>query len=98
MGTVLVVAGLMWSLIGGGHGHGQNFVYVEDTDRLPPDTSLPGTSSTDVDLIDVDHDGDLDLFIAEGTDSPAPRPNRLLLNDGQGRFVDVSVTHLPQPP
>jgi hypothetical protein len=74
---------------------GQSFVFVEETSRLPPDTTLPGTSSTDVDLVDVDGDGDLDLFVAEGTDSPAPRPNRLLLNDGSGIFTDVTATHLP---
>ncbi len=73
----------------------QDFFFVEETSRLPPDTTEPGTSSTDVDLIDVDGDNDLDLFIAEGTDSPAPRPNRLLLNDGTGVFTDVSATHLP---
>ena len=76
-------------------GHGQNFYFVEESHRLPPDTSLPGTSSTDVDLVDVDGDGDLDLFIAEGTDTPAPRPNRLLLNDGTGAFADATATHLP---
>jgi hypothetical protein len=65
---------------------------------VPADMSLPGTSSTDVDLVDVDADGDLDLFVAEGTDSPAPRPNRLLLNDGSGVFGDVSATHLPPGP
>ena len=48
-----------------------------------------------MDLVDVDNDGDLDLFIAEGTDSPAPRPNRLLLNDSSGEFFEVSATHLP---
>jgi FG-GAP-like repeat len=79
----------------GAQGHGQNFFFVEETSRLPADTTLPGTSSTDVDLVDIDDDGDLDLFIAEGTDSPAPRPNRLLLNDGAGVFSDVSATHLP---
>ena len=79
----------------GSAGRGQNFFFVEETSRLPPDTTLPGTSSTDVDLVDVDDDGDLDLFVAEGTDSPAPRPNRLLLNDGTGVFTDVSATHLP---
>ena len=74
---------------------GQSFLFVEETFRLPPDSTLPGTSSTDVDLVDVDGDGDLDLFVAEGTDSPAPRPNRLLLNDGRGVFTDVTATHLP---
>ncbi len=76
-------------------GRVRNFIFTEEPSRLPPDTTLAGTSTTDVDLVDVDKDGDLDLFIAEGTDSPAPRPNRLLLNDGTGTFTDVSATHLP---
>jgi FG-GAP-like repeat len=74
---------------------GQSFSFVEESGRLPPDTTLPGTSTTDVDLVDIDADGDLDLFIAEGTDSAEPRPNRLFLNDGTGVFSDVSATHLP---
>ena len=73
----------------------QSFFFLEESARLPPDTSAPGTSSTDVDLVDVDADGDLDLFVAEGTDSAAARPNRLMLNDGAGVFADVSGTHLP---
>lgn len=90
--SVAIVAG---TIPASTQGHGQNFFFVEETSRLPPDTTLPGTSSTDVDLIDVDADGDLDLFVAEGTDNPSPRPNRLLLNDGLGFFTDVSATHLP---
>jgi hypothetical protein len=73
---------------------GQNFVLLEEP-RLPTDTSLPGTSTTDVDLVDVDGDGDLDIFKAEGTDSVAGRPNQLLLNDGAGRFFDDSAVRLP---
>jgi hypothetical protein len=53
---------------------GQSFFFVEESGRLPLDTTLPGTSTTDVDLVDVDGDGDLDLFIAEGTDSPGSPP------------------------
>jgi hypothetical protein len=94
-GVRLIVAAIVCSVTLGAQGHGENFFFVEETARLPPDTTLPGTSSTDVDLVDVDADGDLDLFVAEGTDSPAPRPNRLLLNDGGGVFTDVSATHLP---
>ncbi len=94
--SILVVSiALLGTIRTAADGPRQDFFFVEETFRLPPDTTLPGTSSTDVDLVDVDADGDLDLFIAEGTDSPAPRPNRLLLNDGTGHFTDVSATHLP---
>lgn len=91
----MVVAVVACSITVGAHGRGQNFFFVEETWRLPPDTTLRGTSSTDVDLVDVDDDGDLDMFVAEGTDSAAARPNRLLLNNGIGVFSDVSATHLP---
>ena len=84
-----------WAHRDGSGSDGSRFLFVEESERLPPDTSLPGTSSTDVDLVDVDHDRDLDLFIAEGTDSPAPRPNRLLINDGEGVFTDETATRLP---
>jgi len=84
-----------WAHQGGSRGDESRFFFREESERLPPDTSLPGTSSTDVDLVDVDDDHDLDLFIAEGTDSPAPRPNRLLINDGDGVFTDETATRLP---
>lgn len=76
-------------------GNGQSFTFVAEPDRLPVDTSLPDTSSIDVDLVDIDADGDLDLFVAEGTAGPAGRPNRLLVNDGDGFFSDESATRLP---
>ena len=93
----MLVTGLavLCILPAGAQGPVQDFFFVEETSRLPPDTTEPGTSSTDVDLVDVDADGDLDLFVAEGTDSAAVRANRLLLNDGTGHFTDVSATHLP---
>jgi VCBS repeat protein len=90
-----ILAAALCAASAGADGHGQNFLFVEQSNRLPVDTSLPGTSTTDVDLVDVDHDGDLDLFIAEGTDSPAPRPNRLLINDGHAFFTDETATRLP---
>ncbi|MCP4895737.1 MAG: hypothetical protein GY906_02085 [bacterium] len=52
-------------------------------------------------LADFDNDGDLDLAIANGhvidniqlfePDNSYPQQNRLLLNDGEGRFVDGSA-------
>lgn len=96
MGALLVGGAFALSVLSVSAGHGQNFVFVEESAlRLPPDGELAGTSTTDVDLVDVDGDDDLDLFITEGTDTPAPRPNRLLFNDGAGVFTDVSATHLP---
>jgi hypothetical protein len=71
-------------------------VFVEDASRLPLSGEPPDTSSTGVNLVDVDADGDLDLFLAEGTASLAARPNFLFINDGCGFFRDESATRLPQ--
>ncbi len=50
-------------------------------------THLPDTNdqTEGIALADMDGDGDLDMVLA----SPA-HPNRLLLNDGKGRFTDAS--------
>lgn len=53
----------------------------------PPRTHLPEADdqTEGVALADMDGDGDLDMVLA----SPS-RPNRLLINDGMGRFTDES--------
>ncbi len=81
---------------GGGRGarrvSGQDFLWLNDPARpghfvdatathLPPRDD----STQDVDLVDLDGDGDLDLLVA----NEVP-PSRLLLNDGRGRFTDHS--------
>ena len=76
---------------------GQGFHFVEDSARLGPDASPAGTSTTDVNLVDIDDDGDLDLYLAEGTDSIAGRPDRVLVNDGTGHFTDETALRLPAP-
>ena len=56
-------------------------------------------------FVDVDHDGDLDIFIAgfadtsklksDSASSPEdlpPAPNMLLRNDGNGKFTDITAT------
>jgi len=43
-----------------------------------------GTGYCDVSLRDLDHDGDLDAFVANGKGVP----NRVWLNDGKGHFTD----------
>lgn len=51
----------------------------------PSGTGLADLDGTGVALVDLDGDGDLDLLAAG-----RGQPNRLLLNDGAGRFSDVS--------
>jgi hypothetical protein len=53
----------------------------------------------DVIVFDADSDGDLDIYFAADDASGAVlNADKLLLNDGQGFFSDVSLTHLPQTP
>jgi len=59
-----------------------------------PQVTPTGADSFDSDLVDVDGDGDLDIFIAEGTAGFSGRANRLLINN-QGFFTDVSESNLP---
>lgn len=74
--------------------------FVEEPSRLPASLANEpsGTSSTGVNLVDVDRDGDLDVFLAEGTAGLDGRPNVLLINDGRGFFRDESATRLPAGP
>ena len=57
------------------------------------------TDTRSVVLGDVDGDGDLDLLTGNSDGYYAfanlPNQNRLYLNDGAGRFADVTATHLP---
>lgn len=65
-----------------------------------PAGSLPippsGEETREADFGDVDGDGDLDIFFANVGWSGISAQNRLLLNDGTGRFTDVTSTHFPQ--
>lgn len=78
---------------------GQNGLYLNDgngtfndvtASRMPVDTDL----TQNIDLGDVDGDGDLDILVANGTGA-APIQNRLYLNDGTGTFTDATSTNLP---
>ncbi len=72
-------------------------VYQNVSDQIPQ--AIPtGADTVDTDLVDVDGDGDLDIFIAEGTAGFQGRTNRLLINDGAGIFTDVSNSNLPFSP
>lgn len=77
------------------HAGSSSFRYEDESNRLPPDFNPPDTDTLDVDFADVDGDGDLDIFVAEGTASVEPRPNKLYINDGDGNFTDETFVRLP---
>ncbi|HEY5960187.1 MAG TPA: VCBS repeat-containing protein, partial [Polyangiaceae bacterium] len=72
--------------------------FVEAPLRLPSAVSNEGsgTSTTGINLVDVDNDGDLDVFVAQGTASLDARPNELFINNGRGWFRDESASRLPR--
>jgi hypothetical protein len=67
----------------------------ETADRYP--AAAAGEETRDADLEDVDGDGDLDLFLANVLlFAPGVDPqDRLLINDGTGRFFDETTMRLP---
>lgn len=74
-------------LINDGRGH-----LVDESAKRLPFEKIPVTMA--VAIADVDGDGDLDAFVAQ--DSQFSRePDRLLINDGKGYFVDRGAKQLP---
>jgi hypothetical protein len=66
----------------------------ESSTRLPPSTELVETRR--VVAHDIDADGDLDLYFANvGWMGRAPQ-DRLLRNDGAGKFEDITAAWLPE--
>ncbi len=50
----------------------------------------PG-SGRDAVFVDVDNDGDLDLYLVNGGTAFLNQPDRLFRNDGSGRFTDITA-------
>ncbi len=75
--------------------NGFGFFVDETAARLP----LRAFEMTrEADLGDVDGDGDLDLAFANVGPVGADRSNRLLINDGTGRFSDETALRVPNSP
>lgn len=79
-------------VLGNSGERGQNFLWLNEKRRPghfidATKTHLPAVNdgTQDVALVDLDADDDLDMVVA----NEVP-PNRLLLNDGNGRFVEAS--------
>lgn len=84
--------GLPDVVLGNSGTQGQNFLWLNDAARPgyfvdATATHLPAVNDAtqDIALADLDGDGDLDMVVA----NEVP-PNRLLLNDGKGRFTEAS--------
>ena len=76
--------------------NGQGIFKDESNSRMDYRSTLE--ESREVDLGDVDNDGDLDIFFGNVVAfvENANKQNRLLLNDGSGFFKDVTNTSLPK--
>ncbi|MGV6828298.1 MAG: FG-GAP-like repeat-containing protein [Flavobacteriales bacterium] len=71
-----------------------NGFFIEENNRLP-DTGLT-LETRKITLGDVNNDGFLDIFVSTvNFIGSANFQNRIYLNNGDGFFTDVTVTHLP---
>ena len=84
--------GLPDLVLGNSGEKGQNFLWINDRenpgffiDHTAQGLPLVNDATQSVKLADLDGDGDLDMVL--GNEVP---PNRLLLNDGKGRFTEVA--------
>ncbi len=76
--------------------NGEGFFEDQSSNRLSYREEPEETR--EVDVADIDNDGDLDLLFGnvQAFVEDAPRQNRLLLNDGKGFFKDITGSNLPK--
>lgn len=75
---------------------GSGFYSDQTSSRLPLISGIEETR--EVDLRDVDSDGDLDIYFSnvQINESGSNPQDRLLINDGSGVFADVTAEQLPE--
>jgi len=80
---------------GGSFGAGDNALYRNDGDGFVDATVASGTADagngTGVVFADFNRDGYQDLFMSKGGFVPPGQANRLLYNNGDGTFFDISA-------
>ena len=71
-------------------------IFTDETSvRLPAHPTGANTETRKVTLADVDNDTDLDIYFSNVAFIPGrDLQDRLYLNDGKGKFTDVTSTHL----
>ncbi|WP_397573441.1 FG-GAP-like repeat-containing protein [Silanimonas sp.] len=72
--------------------------FTEDRTRLPAEFSTGAMACVGTTFFDADRDGDSDLFVGvwnEAGANPRGARDRLLLNDGTGRFALSDILRLP---
>lgn len=68
--------------------------FDSSTGRIPPINAVEETR--DINIADVDGDGDRDLYLGNsGAQQGSSPQDRLLINDGSGFFSDVTTDQLP---
>lgn len=73
---------------------GSGFFVDQTPNRIPFTNSIEETR--DVELVDVDNDGDNDIYFGNaGFESGSTPQDRLLINNGQGIFSDQTPDRLP---
>lgn len=69
--------------------------FVRQDGLIDAGADAAGRDTNEVEVLDVDGDSDLDLYLVQGTASVQTRTNRLLINDGLGNFTDETTARLP---
>jgi hypothetical protein len=68
-------------------------VYTDETESRLPEMI---TYTNDIDLADVDKDGDLDLYLGLTGTAPDGFVDKIFMNDGSGYFQDETALRMPE--